>query len=146
MENQESKRPGMFMSAATYLIATVAAVWNTVTRDGTIEAIGREAIKDIRSTTQEVFFGQGELWSEPGTPLSPTQGEIAADRRPSLHGLRSPSEIAESWRGRVGGNGEHEQGRLRSPAEIAADRGGIHGPEHDREHGHEHGRDLGREM
>lgn len=40
---------------------------------GEFAAIGREAVKDIRGTMMQVFFGQPEHQSEPGTPLNPTQ-------------------------------------------------------------------------
>lgn len=40
---------------------------------GEIKAIAREAVKDIRGTIMQVFFGQPEHQSEPGTPYNPTQ-------------------------------------------------------------------------
>jgi hypothetical protein len=36
------------------------------------KAILREAVKDVRSTLHQVFFGQPEHMPEPGTPLNPT--------------------------------------------------------------------------
>jgi hypothetical protein len=39
---------------------------------GELEAMGREAVKDIRGTIHQAFFNQPEHASEPGTPLSPT--------------------------------------------------------------------------
>jgi hypothetical protein len=39
---------------------------------GELNAIGREAIKDIRNTVHEAFFGRPETPGEPGTPLNPT--------------------------------------------------------------------------
>ena len=39
---------------------------------GQLAAIGREAIKDIRGTLHESYFGQPEHMSEMGTPLNPT--------------------------------------------------------------------------
>jgi hypothetical protein len=45
-----------------------------------IRAMGREAVKDIRNSIHEVFFGKGEGLSEPGTPLSPTMQEVTMDR------------------------------------------------------------------
>jgi hypothetical protein len=35
-------------------------------------ALGREAVKDIRGTMHQVYFGTPEHPSEPGTPLNPT--------------------------------------------------------------------------
>ena len=43
-------------------------------------AIGREAIKDVRGTLMESYFGKPEHASEPGTPLSPTMQEVSVDR------------------------------------------------------------------
>jgi len=45
-----------------------------------LAAMGREAIKDIRGTLMESYFGKPEHASEPGTPLSPTMQEVSADR------------------------------------------------------------------
>ena len=146
MEAQQSKKTGILMTAVTYGIASIAAVWNTVMRDGTIEAIAREAIKDIRNTNHEVFFGQGENFSEPGTPLSPTQGEIAADRKCRCTDCVRRGAIAYGRGDMHGQHDAHDHAPLRSPSEIAADRGGSNGPEQGNDYGHEHGRELEREM
>lgn len=37
-----------------------------------LKAMGREAIKDVRSTLHETYFGQSEHMSELGVPLCPT--------------------------------------------------------------------------
>ena len=42
--------------------------------------MGREAIKDVRNTIREAFFGQREGIGEPGAPLNNTQAEISQDR------------------------------------------------------------------
>ncbi len=132
---------GTVMAVFTYAVASVAAVWNTVMKDGTVPAIGREAIKDVRNALHEFFFGHGERFGEPGAPLNLTQGEIAADRRETVHGYvqphagRSPSAIAAEARGMLGhGQTDH------LPSQIAAASGGIHGPE--QQHGHEHDHGL----
>lgn len=44
-----------------------------------IKAMGREAIKDVRSTVNEVFLGSPELGGEPGTPLNPTPQMVTQD-------------------------------------------------------------------
>lgn len=44
-----------------------------------IKALGREAIKDVRSTISEVFLGSPELGGEPGTPLNPTPQMVTQD-------------------------------------------------------------------
>lgn len=63
----------------------VNAALGAVARDGTLPAIGREALKDLHNTLNEVFFGRGDGPAEPGAPLNPTQGEVAAGRREDLH-------------------------------------------------------------
>lgn len=45
-----------------------------------LKAMGREAVKDVRNTVHEVFFGQREGPGEPGAPLNYTQAEISQDR------------------------------------------------------------------
>jgi hypothetical protein len=42
-------------------------------------AMGREAIKDVRGTMHETFFGQQEGHGELGTPLNPTPQMTTAD-------------------------------------------------------------------
>lgn len=44
-----------------------------------LKAMGREAVKDIRSTVNEVFLGSPELGGEPGTPLNPTPQQVTQD-------------------------------------------------------------------
>jgi hypothetical protein len=44
-----------------------------------LRAMAREAIKDIRSTVHETYFGKPEHLGEPGAPLNPTQQVITAD-------------------------------------------------------------------
>ena len=61
--------------------ASVAAGYNAAMRDGSIPAIGREMIKDVRNTLNEVFFGHGERGSEPGTPLTPLFHDIVEARK-----------------------------------------------------------------
>ncbi|QEH36598.1 hypothetical protein OJF2_51820 [Aquisphaera giovannonii] len=46
---------------------------------GELKSVVREAFKDIRGTLNEVFFGQPEHPSEPGTPLNPTQQMVTRD-------------------------------------------------------------------
>lgn len=65
--------------------AMIVSAAKASVRDGTVPSIGREAIKDVRNTIHEIFFGRPEGHNEPGTPLNPTQGEIAADRREANH-------------------------------------------------------------
>jgi hypothetical protein len=68
----------------------VAAAYHRVMRDGTIAAIAREAVKDIRSTIMEIFFGKAERGSEPGTPLTPLFYDQIQSRK--SHGGPSPPQ------------------------------------------------------
>src|SRR5207244_13285765 len=45
-----------------------------------VKAMGREAIKDVRNSIHESFFGQREGFDEPGAPLNNTQADISQDR------------------------------------------------------------------
>jgi hypothetical protein len=119
------------VNTVMFAVAAANAVWHVVMRDGTVAAMGREAIKDVRSTMHEMFFGKGDQNCEPGAPLNPTQGEVAADRKGSVYGTehfpihRSPSQIADSHRGNVQGQDNQV---VRSPSQIVDDRrGGVHG-------------------
>jgi hypothetical protein len=71
-----------------------------------LKAMGREAIKDVRNTVHEVFFGQREGPGEPGAPLNYTQAEISQDR------------------GLVGG--------YQAMLDAYASRGSVHGQEQDK--------------
>ncbi len=44
-----------------------------------LEALGREARKDINSTLHQVFFGRPTGIGEPGAPLVPTQAQVTKD-------------------------------------------------------------------
>ena len=90
---------------------TIAAVKDAVMSDGYIAAAGRQGIHELGNA-----FGQ--MWPdhiaerEPGAIFSPTQGEIAADRKEQP----SPGEIARDDRPyqpeQAGGN-EQEMGHGR---------------------------------
>ncbi len=71
-----------------------------------LKAMGREAIKDVRNTLHEAFFGQREGMGEPGAPLNYTQAEISQDR--GLVGGYQAMLDAYATRGSVHG---HEQDR-----------------------------------
>jgi hypothetical protein len=44
-----------------------------------LRAITREAIKDVRETMNQVFFGQRDGPGEPGTPMNPTPQMVTQD-------------------------------------------------------------------
>lgn len=87
MATQDSNTEKFFNWAGNVTAAATAAVM----KDGTIKASAREAVKDVRSTIMDAFFGQKEGLGEPGAPLNPTQGEIAEER----NSLPSPAQIAD---------------------------------------------------
>jgi hypothetical protein len=133
-------QPGVIgrVTAALSAVAALAVLfWQKLTRDGTLAAAGRQGVDEIGMALKA--FPDEIQAHEHKTLFSPTQGEIAADRRGSIYGngsvhvLRSPQEIAADrggMHGPVRGNGV-DQGRpnglppLRSPEEIAADLGGM---------------------
>jgi hypothetical protein len=51
-------------------------LYHNAMKDGTLPAMGREAVNDVRNTFNEVFFGKGERGPEAGTPLHPTFADI----------------------------------------------------------------------
>src|ERR1700747_1360345 len=69
-----------------------------------LAAIGREAIKDVRGTLMESYFGKPEHASEPGTPLSPTMQEVSVDR--GVVGQYQAMLDAYASRGSVHGNAQ----------------------------------------
>lgn len=71
-----------------------------------LAAMGREAIKDVRATLMETYFGKPEHVSEPGTPLSPTMQEVSADR--GLVGQYQAMLDSYASRGSVHGRGQEQ--------------------------------------
>jgi hypothetical protein len=65
--------PATFMEWVKANHARQPSLWSE------LAAMTREAIKDVRQTVNEVFFGKGEHAPEPGTPLNPTQMIITAE-------------------------------------------------------------------
>jgi hypothetical protein len=52
---------------------------NAPSAGGQIDALAREALKDVNDKLHEVFFGGGTGQGEPGTPLVPTQMMVNQD-------------------------------------------------------------------
>ena len=79
------------------------AGYDAAMRDGSLPAMGREAVKDIRNTIHEFFFGRGERGVEPGTPLNPLFHDIvqaresheAAPESPAATLPSSPADLVE---------------------------------------------------
>jgi hypothetical protein len=67
----------------------LARMWDAVTKDGTLAAAWRQGADEIGVALKA--FPDSIHAEEPGGLMNPTQGEIAADRKPKLP---SPSEIA----------------------------------------------------
>ena len=111
---------------------TMARAYHAVTRDGSVPAVAREAIKDVRNTIHEVFFGKSERGGEPGAPLNPLFHDIIEAR--NAHG----EELGPSGLGQG-----PTPGPLLTPGDIAEGRGqgaghSVYGPEHG-VYGPEHG-------
>lgn len=93
---ERNDRPGQ--SVLNWGGKVVANFYQSVANDRTIPAIAREAVKDVRDTVNQVFFGQHERGGEIGAPMNPLASEIANDN--VLHAmtdrssLPSPSQIA----------------------------------------------------
>ena len=144
MDGQRSGIAGMAVRSVALVVATLAFVWNKMTKDGHLAAAGRQGIDEIGHALKA--FPDAIQAQETGTIFNPTQGEVAASRKAAVYGQGShpsPSRMA-SDRASVFGP---DQAPARSPSEIAADRGvqGLgQGP--GQEQGHDHGRDLGRDM
>jgi hypothetical protein len=52
---------------------------------GQVAAMWREAVKDVRQTIMETYFGKGEHMPEPGTPMNPTQQQVTVEQG-NFHG------------------------------------------------------------
>jgi hypothetical protein len=118
MDAQEASGPGPLGRAALFVMATAALLWEKATQDGHLAAFGRQGLDELGVALKA--FPESIQAHEPGAIFEPTQGEVAAARRPEgLYGQP-----------------------FRSPSEIAADRGGNE-PEHD--HGRERGQETGHE-
>ena len=141
MASDDINATGLLLRAVAYVAATFSTLWHHATKDGTLAAFGRQGIDELGEALKA--FPEAIQTQESGSIWNPTQGEIAASRSEKAygHGLRSPSEIAGD-RGSVFGN-ERGAEPLRSPSEIAADRTNRE-PERDagREHANDNERGL----
>jgi hypothetical protein len=82
--------------------------------------MGREAVKDVRATLMETYFGKAEHASEPGTPLSPTMQEVSADR-----GFVSQYQVmldSYASRGSVHGRGQEQDRGLEHQRPAGAEK------------------------
>jgi hypothetical protein len=105
----------------------IQGVVNFFMRDGTIAALGREAIKDVQDTYHEVAFGQSDHMREPGSPLTPLFSDIAAarDSYAPEQPLPSPSQIGREGKAAVtvhGQDRQDEKSQMPTPSQIGKDR------------------------
>lgn len=112
-----------FLEAAR---ATFAATLQYAAKHS-ITDIAREAVKDVRNTNHELWFGQPERSGEPGAPLNPLHSEIAAGHEGSVYGdavtqttVQTPAEIA---RGGQEAGSVHGQD-VRDAGQVMEQRGG----------------------
>ncbi len=110
MAEQEQQSGGV-ASILAGLRSAVNSIIEPITRDGTIPAFFRQGADEVAVALKA--FPESISVDEPGTLGNPTQGEIAADRRPKLP---SPSEIAASrqpYRPEPGQDQDHGHGMER---------------------------------
>jgi hypothetical protein len=100
----------------------LARGWRVVMRDGSIAALGREALKDIQDTFTQVMFGRSDHIREPGAPLVPLFSDIKEAR---AH-YAAPSTLP-------------------TPSQIARDDATVHGKSHDTGKGHATPSEIARE-
>ena len=108
MAEHEKESVGV-VSTLAGLRRAVNAIIEPITRDGTLAAFWRQGADEIGMALKA--FPDSIHVDEPGTILNPTQGEIAADRKPKLP---SPSEIAKDkqpYRPEPGQDHGHDRGR-----------------------------------
>jgi hypothetical protein len=82
------KMPEKEAVEATKSPSLVARIWDAINKDGYLAAAGRQGLDELGAALKA--FPESIHVDEPGTIGNPTQGEIAAERRPP-----SPSEIAK---------------------------------------------------
>jgi len=73
-----------------------------------ISAMTREAVKDVRNSIHQAFFGKGEGMGEPGAPMNPTPQEVTTER-----GTGSFEAALDRAGSRGGVHGEKEKGMER---------------------------------
>jgi hypothetical protein len=77
-----------------------------------VRAMAREAVKDIRGTIHETFFGKPEHAPEMGTPLNPTPQMTTQDLC-TVHGSYQAILDTYAQRGREAQDHEMERSRSR---------------------------------
>jgi hypothetical protein len=79
---------------------------------GELRAMFREAIKDIRQTMNQVFFGQHEHAPEAGTPYNPTPQVVTQDMG-NFHGYGAANDNGQSYRDQLNQTAARAQGNGR---------------------------------
>jgi hypothetical protein len=69
------------MAAESEIQEFLDKAYHSVMKDGSVAAVGREAVKDVRDTVNQIFFGHGDRGVEPGSPLNPLFSDLAEDRQ-----------------------------------------------------------------
>ena len=106
-------KKGSPMAGEAELNDRLEKLYHEVMSDGTVPAIVREAIKDVRNTFHEVFFGKSERGGESGAPLNPLFHDIIEAQKSTGKGLgRRPMGVAATLAQRSGRLG---QAPARSP-------------------------------
>ena len=126
--------------AAAFVFGTVSMLVRKATQDGHLAAAGRQGVDELGAALKA--FPDAIQAHETGTIFNPTQGEVASGRKADALGHHATPGIVGGRHGIYGP--DHGRPAGRTPSEIAADRGGVHGP--DSENGRDQGHDNGRGM
>jgi hypothetical protein len=119
--------------AAAALAEIIARPLRAIMRDGTLAAAWRQGLHELGNTFGQMSPDSNSV-QEPGTIWNPTQGEIAADRKPykhfygSQHSLHTPG---------MGTGHDRSNDASRSPSEIAKDDRTYRPPGQSNEQGNE---------
>jgi hypothetical protein len=73
----------IFVLAVAGIAVLVAKLWHAITEDGTLKSAARQGVDELGVALKA--FPDSIQTAETGTVWSPTQGEIAADRKSAFH-------------------------------------------------------------
>ena len=128
--------------AAVFAFGSVSKLVGKVLGDEHIQAAGRQGVDELGAALK-AFPDAIQAPYEPGSIFTTTNNEVAARRKAGVWGqdAASPAAKGHGVHGPDHSQGAHGNAASRTPSEIAADRGGVQGPE--REHGQDNGQDNG---
>src|ERR1700678_1119852 len=80
------------MAAEAEMQSKSVWLYHKAMKDGSVPALGRELVNDVRGTIFEIFFGKGERGAEAGTPLHPLFTDILKGREKHEDALSKMAE------------------------------------------------------